>query len=436
MVSLKHSLVLLFLWYGACLLANTIRVQSDTVCQGMATTLHVEVEMPVENLRHYLWDLDNDGVFEDTATTAAKQFTFSSAGEHMVDALAILQNGDSIKTTSKEIVKIYPHPSFSLSTMKTCEGEETRLLATVVMEEDALNTLDWDFNADGETDAQGIAASYRFASAGEKTIKLSYLTQNACTGHVGKNITIHPKPTANFDVDPVCRGDSSRFVITSEDEGGEGLSFLWKFGDAGQEMFPGNVSHLYSSPGDYQSRLIVISAMNCQDTMIKQASVYPVPSLVLDFDQDTALLYQGQEVTITASTDQGSVTWNPGGTSPFITVNESGTYSAVATNSQGCTDAVSMKLAFKPWTGIKLKSKILTPNNDGVNDFLVIRDIQAFKSVKIWVYNQFGQQVYRSEQYQNDWDGQYKGKTLDKGTYFFFIQTDKGEASGSINLLN
>jgi gliding motility-associated-like protein len=37
------------------------------------------------------------------------------------------------------------------------------------------------------------------------------------------------------------------------------------------------------------------------------------------------------------------------------------------------------------------------------------------------VYNRYGNLVYRSDNYQNNWDGTYKGKPVPDGTYYYTL---------------
>ncbi len=68
-----------------------------------------------------------------------------------------------------------------------------------------------------------------------------------------------------------------------------------------------------------------------------------------------------------------------------------------------------------------------SPNNDGVNDYFLIRC--AGGQIEFSVYNRWGIEVYRNANYQNDWDGKYKGNLLPDGTYFYSAKFNnlKGE---------
>ncbi|SIO40542.1 PKD domain-containing protein [Chitinophaga niabensis] len=59
-----------------------------------------------------------------------------------------------------------------------------------------------------------------------------------------------------------------------------------------------------------------------------------------------------------------------------------------------------------------------TPNGDGRNDKLVILDITKFPGSALVVYNRWGNIVYQSKDYQNQWDG----SGLNEGTYYYTLE--------------
>ena len=59
-----------------------------------------------------------------------------------------------------------------------------------------------------------------------------------------------------------------------------------------------------------------------------------------------------------------------------------------------------------------------TPNGDGYNDNFVIVHTDLVK-LKLLVFNRWGNQVYSSNDYKNDWNGKGPGgNDLPAGTYF------------------
>jgi gliding motility-associated-like protein len=66
---------------------------------------------------------------------------------------------------------------------------------------------------------------------------------------------------------------------------------------------------------------------------------------------------------------------------------------------------------------------VMTPNGDGTNDILTIQNLMVWEYRELTIFNRWGTIVYRSDDYQNDWDG---GKLSD-GVYFgILLVSDSG----------
>jgi len=62
---------------------------------------------------------------------------------------------------------------------------------------------------------------------------------------------------------------------------------------------------------------------------------------------------------------------------------------------------------------------VFTPNGDGDNDTFVIVGLEDYDRVELEIANRWGDQVYRSSSYQNDWSA----IGLPEGTYFYIMKT-------------
>jgi len=81
-------------------------------------------------------------------------------------------------------------------------------------------------------------------------------------------------------------------------------------------------------------------------------------------------------------------------------------------------------------------SSLFTPNNDGMNDYWYIPNLIEFGNVQVTVYNRFGQAVYKSDSYNNDWDGTWNGNPLPSASYYYIIKsTEKGIIKGIVNIV-
>jgi uncharacterized delta-60 repeat protein/gliding motility-associated-like protein len=79
--------------------------------------------------------------------------------------------------------------------------------------------------------------------------------------------------------------------------------------------------------------------------------------------------------------------------------------------------------------------EIITPNEDGKNDFFVIRGIDPTKSNKLTVFDRLGEVRFSASNYSNNWNGIDKeGRKLDPGTYYFVFTNDNDLIRGFLEV--
>lgn len=122
-----------------------------------------------------------------------------------------------------------------------------------------------------------------------------------------------------------------------------------------------------------------------------------------------------------------SVAWTPAATltnantfTPIAQPNTTTTYTMTVVNSDGCTSTDQAVVNVIPYC-VKIMNAF-TPNGDGVNDrWVVTAGGACTNQVLVKVFNRYGSEVYSSNNYNNDWDGTYKGKPVPDGTYYYVI---------------
>jgi gliding motility-associated-like protein len=72
----------------------------------------------------------------------------------------------------------------------------------------------------------------------------------------------------------------------------------------------------------------------------------------------------------------------------------------------------------------------VSANGDGINDALVIDNLQYFPENNLQVFNRWGDLVFQAQPYENNWDGKSNvsalgGDELVGGTYFFVLELDE-----------
>jgi gliding motility-associated-like protein len=68
---------------------------------------------------------------------------------------------------------------------------------------------------------------------------------------------------------------------------------------------------------------------------------------------------------------------------------------------------------------------VITPNEDGKNDFFQISEVEG--PVELIIFNRWGIEEYRNTNYRNTWDGRNKnGAILPDDTYFYILRFNNG----------
>ncbi|MGC4104472.1 YCF48-related protein [Ferruginibacter sp.] len=130
----------------------------------------------------------------------------------------------------------------------------------------------------------------------------------------------------------------------------------------------------------------------------------------------------------TGSTNTQSILWTPaasitsGGNTysavakPTVTT----TYTLTVKDNNNCVSTDDAVITVIPYC-VKIMDAF-TPNGDGINDkWIVTSGGACTNQVTVKVFNRYGDLVYTNENYQNDWNGTYKGKPVADGTYYYAI---------------
>ena len=118
------------------------------------------------------------------------------------------------------------------------------------------------------------------------------------------------------------------------------------------------------------------------------------------------------------------------------TLTTSGVYTENFPNAQGCDSLVTVELEVLDCEALLQISNICTPNNDGSNDTWRVSDLNQIVGCTVRIFNRWGELMYETNSYQNDWSGTKDGEILPDGVYYYAIGCeDNREYQGAINLM-
>ena len=118
------------------------------------------------------------------------------------------------------------------------------------------------------------------------------------------------------------------------------------------------------------------------------------------------------------------------------TLTQSGVYSELFLTSAGCDSLVTLNLVVQDCALLLEIANVVTPNGDGSNDTWKVSDLTQIQGCNVAIFNRWGQPVFETDDYKNDWAGTKNGELLPDGVYYYTITCGQDkEYEGVINLM-
>ena len=187
--------------------------------------------------------------------------------------------------------------------------------------------------------------------------------------------------------------------------------------------------------------VIGIDSIGCRDTAQVEVVVHPYPSLQVSAD---VFAFYDDEIQLNAITHvPGILTWTPpeflscvNCPNPIATPNTDITYFVEFIDPNGCKAKDFVNITYRP--------AIYVPNTfipDGNNTNEVFKVYGGnIKEMECLIFNRWGELVYTLKSTNDFWDGTFKGKICQDGTYtwklkFQDFQLRTYQLTGHVNLL-
>jgi gliding motility-associated-like protein len=264
--------------------------------------------------------------------------------------------------------------------------------------------------------SNGVTNGVPFVPVATTVYTVTVTDANGCEETDNVTVTVNPLPTINGGPDvTVCEGTQ----VTLNGSGG--ASYLWNNGGTDGQPFTPNV-------GTTVFTVTGTDANGCVN--IDNVNVTALPMPVADIEADINSGFPVLTVNFTNnSANANSYSWNfdngqlntVTSTSPQTTsYSEPGTYVVYMIADNGVcqvTDTVHIiVIPFPdPWIHIP---NVFTPNGDGANDEFTIQTSYVAE-MEIQIYNRWGEFMDEIIGTADFWNGQFNGKDVSDGTYFF-----------------
>ena len=180
---------------------------------------------------------------------------------------------------------------------------------------------------------------------------------------------------------------------------------------------------------------VVSDASNCDTTAI--ISINSESNLELSFktssvcDEDLML-----KVLVSNGTSPLTYSWSNGEISSSVSnISMGNIYIVTVTDTKGCEK--NETIFVEPQKCPIVIPNTFSPNNDGINDTWVIKNLGLYNKCTVTIYNRWGDKVYYSEGYENPWEGNNRSDAVPYGVYYYVITSEELETNyaGSVTIL-
>jgi gliding motility-associated-like protein len=406
------------------------------MCNGQAVSFNDTSNANGGTITGWAWSFGSGG---GTSVLQNPTFTYPSEGTYPVTL--VVSSGTGCYDSITQMITIAPAPVVSYTFASNCQNTPVVFTDASSISSGSIVLWSWDFT-DGNS-SSNQHPSNTFDSSGVYNIVLTVTSDLGCSSSSTQALSVNASPQAGFTAALNCGSLSANFTDTSAISSGSISNYSWTFGDGGTSSLQ-NPAYDYAGAGTYTVTLIVTSNNGCSDTA--SASVEPGIPVTAAYVPNGGNYNVNQSVSFdNQSTGAGSYLWNFNdgsatsvATDPSHMFSQPGTYNVilVASNSAGCSDTVSYDFVVTS-AGSAVPTGF-TPNNDGLNDYFYV--IGTFSDYELRVFNEWGNQIFISNDQSNKWDGTYQGKEQPAGTYIYIfngkaIDGEELKMNGEVNLI-
>jgi gliding motility-associated-like protein len=197
-----------------------------------------------------------------------------------------------------------------------------------------------------------------------------------------------------------------------------GTTYVWSTGDT--------ASAISVEPGETTIYTVVAISGICSDTSFITVEAIPLPQI--DAGNDT-LITLGGEVQLNATGGIDYV-WSPATdlscttcSNPLAIPAESITYCVEGIAESGCSDTSCLRIEVSEDCETFFIPNAFAPESGGheMNDCFRVFGEECFGSMRIRIFDRWGELVYESTEFGDCWDGNYQGKKVNTGVFVYYF---------------
>ena len=252
--------------FSLFLQAQPVANFSANPVSGCAPLVVNFTDLSTGNPTQWKWDLGNGTI----SFLKNPSVTYFNPGQYTVKL--VVQNASGKDSLIKnQYITIFAQPTinFSASSTSGCFPLPVQFTDASIPGSGTITQREWDFG-DGTFSTQQNP-SHTYTSSGNFNVSLRITNSNGCVKTLTKlqYVQILNGVTARFSNSlPASCTPPVNINFLNQSVGTGSLIYAWDFGDGSISTVP-NPSHVYTTPGTYNVRLITTNSTGCADTLLK-----------------------------------------------------------------------------------------------------------------------------------------------------------------------
>lgn len=291
----------------------------------------------------------------DTSSLQNEMHTYADTGTYTVSLVTIKPSvtGCDAKDSITSTVKVLGVPVANFNAAGVCFGDSSMLIdVSTTPKGGIINKWSWVLGDNNLDTLQNVA--HKYATCDTFSVSLLVISDNGCRDSISKTARVFCLPTANYSVNEVCRTQTTVFIDSSL---GNISAWDWRLGDTSISATP-SPSHVYSTCGTFNAKLIVTTNDGCKDSITKITTVNCLP--VASFGFAPVCLFDSTHFSDSSTISTGNIVntiWDFGdGSSISLQQNPGHVYanpgtnlvSLVAISNRGCLDTIIQSVVVHP----------------------------------------------------------------------------------------
>lgn len=346
----------------------------------------------------------------------------SDTGIYTYYAVQEDSTGTCTSTATEVIVEILPGIDADITiTDASCHNIADGMAMINITQGEAPYTISWSTGENTETASNLIAGEY----------VVTVFDNNFCLNTFSAIVSSPPAMQLFISkMDIICNGDANGQISAFVSGSQAPYTYQWSNGESGSSI-------VNLEAGDYS--VIVTDNYTCTDTAF--ASIIEPTEIIAIKDIMPVSCGNRTDGSITINVQGGvppySYYWSNGNTDSTQNNLAAGIYAIQVTDANTCTHHYSAQIK-KTYERCLVPASVLTPNSDGANDTWKILYIEDYPEAVVQVFTKNGLMVYEQPSgYNQEWNGEYNGKKLPIGSYFYVINLQDGSEplTGVVDIL-